>query len=164
MKEMDRRDFMKTTGTIAGAVALSGIPGVLRARTKTAVAVVKSDMDVAAGFNFDMSVWGDDTAKSRQRLGLMELTWTPESMAEVEKMVRKAVKLAGGLPVKRGDKVCFRRFLRSQNLMQGLPSLGSFLSEYPDYELLFLHIDDIIGTVEDDTTGSTGEAADTHSH
>lgn len=68
------------------------------------------------------------------------------------------------MPVKRGDKVCFRRFLRSQNLMQGLPSLGSFLSEYPDYELLFLHIDDIIGTVEDDTTGSTGEAADTHSH
>jgi len=128
MKEMDRRDFMKTTGAIAGGVALSGIPGVLKARTKTAVAIVKSDdvaMDVAAGFNYDMSVWGDDTAKSKQRLGLMELTWTPESMAEVEKMVRKAVKLAGGLPVRRGDTVLIK-----PNIVQ-VPHLGFFLlSDY----------------------------------
>ncbi len=125
MKEMDRRDFMKTTGAIAGAVALSGIPGVLKARTKTAVAIVKSDMDLASSFNFDMSVWGDDTAKSKQRLGLMELTWTPESMAEVEKMVRKAVKLAGGLPVKKGDTV-----LVKPNIVQ-VPHLGFFLlSDY----------------------------------
>jgi len=121
MKEMDRRDFMKTTGAIAGAVALTGIPGVLKARTKTAVAVVKSDMDLTAGFSFDMSVWGDDTAKSKQRLGLMELTWTPESMAEVEKMVRKAVKLAGDLPVRRGDTVLIK-----PNIVQ-VPHLGFFL-------------------------------------
>ena len=83
MKEMDRRNFMKTTGAIAGAMALGGVPGVLRARTKAAVAVVKSDIDLTETCTFDMSVWGDDTAKSKQRLGLMELTWTPESMAEI---------------------------------------------------------------------------------
>jgi uncharacterized protein (DUF362 family) len=33
------------------------------------------------------------------------LEYTPESIAEVERMVRKAVKLAGGWPVKRGDTV-----------------------------------------------------------
>ncbi len=121
MKEMDRRSFMKTTGAIAGAMALGGVPGILRARTKAAVAVVKSDMDLSGTCNFDMSVWGDDTAKSKQRLGLMELTWTPESMAEIEKMVRKAVSLAGGLPVKKGDTV-----LVKPNIVQ-VPHLGFFL-------------------------------------
>ena len=33
------------------------------------------------------------------------LEYTPESITQVEKMVRKAVKLAGGWPVKRGDTV-----------------------------------------------------------
>ena len=122
MKEMTRRDFIKTSGSVAGAVALSGsFPGVLRARTKTAVAIVKSDMDVAAGLNYDMSVWGDDTAKSMKKLGLMEVTWTPESMAEIENMVRKACKLSGGLPVKKGDTV-----LVKPNIVQ-VPHLGFFL-------------------------------------
>ena len=40
------------------------------------------------------------------RTGLyFTLEYTPESITEVEKMVRKAVKLAGGWPVKRGDTV-----------------------------------------------------------
>ena len=121
MKEMDRRDFMKTTGVIAGAVALSGFPGILRAGTKTAVAIVKSDMDLTGTANFDMSVWGDDTAKSKNKLGLMEVTWTPESMVEIEKMVRKAVQLAGGLPVKKGDTVLIK-----PNIVQSRRILGFF--------------------------------------
>ncbi len=108
MEDMKRRDFIKTSAAIAGAAALSGVPGILKARTKTAVAIVKSDMDVGSACNFDMTVWGDNTAKSKQRLGLMEVSWTPESMAEIERMVRKACELAGGLPVKAGDTVLIK--------------------------------------------------------
>ncbi len=125
MKEMDRRDFIKTTGVIAGAVALSsfldGSPGILHARTKSVVAIVKSDMDLGAACKFNMEVWGDDTAKSKQKLGLMEVSWTPESMAEIESMVRKACKLTGGLPVKAGDTVLIK-----PNVVQ-TPHLGFFL-------------------------------------
>jgi uncharacterized protein (DUF362 family) len=121
MKEMDRRDFIKTTGVVAGAVALSGVPGILRARTKSVVAVVRSDMDVGSACKFDMSVWGDDTAKSTRKLGLMEVSWTPESMAEIETMVRKAFKLTGGLPVKAGQTVLIK-----PNIVQA-PHLGFFL-------------------------------------
>jgi uncharacterized protein (DUF362 family) len=122
MKEITRRDFIRTSGAIAGAFALSGsFPGILRAKTKTAVAIVKSDQDVASGLAFDMSVWGDDTVKSEQKLGLMEASWTPESMAEIESMVRKACKLSGGLPVKKGDTV-----LVKPNVVQ-VPHLGFFL-------------------------------------
>ena len=97
MEEMNRRDFIKTTAVIAGAAALGGAPGILRAATKLAVAIIKSDMDLGKACNFDMSVWGDDTAKSTQKLGLMELSWTPESMTEIESMLRSAFKLTGGL-------------------------------------------------------------------
>src|SRR4030042_6961787 len=125
MKEMDRRDFIKTTGVIGGAVALSsfldGSPGILHARTKSVVAIVKSDMDLGSTCNFDMSVWGDDTAKSKQKLGLMEVSWTPESMAEIESMVRKACKLSGGLPAKAGGTLFIK-----PNVVQ-VPHLGFFL-------------------------------------
>ncbi|UCD72407.1 MAG: DUF362 domain-containing protein [Syntrophobacterales bacterium] len=121
MKEIDRRDFIKTTGVIAGAVALSGVPGILKARTKSAVAIVKSSIDVGSSLTFDLSVWGDDTAKSMKKLGLMEVTWTPESMAEIESMVRKACKLSGGLPVKKRDTVLIK-----PNVVQ-TPHLGFFL-------------------------------------
>ena len=124
-KEIGRRDFIKTSAAItAGAVVLgsSGFPGVLHAKTKTpVVAVVKSNMDLGSSCNFNMSVWGDDTAKSKQKLGLMELSWTPETMAEIESMVRKAVKLSGGLPVKKGDTVLIK-----PNVVQ-TPHLGFFL-------------------------------------
>ena len=121
MKEIGRREFLKTSGAIVGAVAVSGFPGILHARTKTAVAVVKSEQDVGSCMTFDLSVWGDDTAKSKERLGLMEVRWTPESMAEIERMVRKACKLSGGLPVKKGDKVLIK-----PNVVQA-PHLGFFL-------------------------------------
>ena len=127
MKEMGRRNFIKTSAAITGAIALSGsglfdgFPGILHARTKSAVAVVKSDMDLGSSCIFNMSVWGDDTAKSKQKLGLMELSWTPESMAEIERMVRKACKLSGGLPVMKGDTVLIK-----PNLVQ-VPHLGFFL-------------------------------------
>jgi uncharacterized protein (DUF362 family) len=51
----------------------------------------------------------------------MELTWTPDSMAEIERMVRSACKLAGGLPVKKGDTVLIK-----PNIVQA-PHLGFFL-------------------------------------
>jgi uncharacterized protein (DUF362 family) len=51
----------------------------------------------------------------------MELSWTPESMAVVEGMVRKACKLSGGLPVKAGDTVLIK-----PNIVQ-TPHLGFFL-------------------------------------
>jgi uncharacterized protein (DUF362 family) len=129
MKEIGRRDFIKTSTAItAGAIALGGsglldgFPGILHAKTKSAVvAVVKSDMDVGSNCSFNMSVWGDDTAKSKQKLGLMEISWTPESMAEIERMVRKACKLSGGLPVKAGDTVLIK-----PNIVQ-VPHLGFFL-------------------------------------
>jgi uncharacterized protein (DUF362 family) len=121
MEEMNRRDFIKTTAAVAGAAALTGFPGVLKAMTKTAVAVVQSDMDLGGPCKFDMTVWGDDTAKSKQKLGLMELSWTPESMAEVESMLRSAIKLTGGLPVKKGDTVIVK-----PNVVQ-VPHLGFFL-------------------------------------
>ena len=125
MNEMGRRDFIKTSAAITGAVALSGVfggfPGILHAKTKSAVAVVKSDMDLGSSCSFNMSVWGDDTTKSKQKLGLMEVSWTPESMAEIESMVRKACKLSGGLPVKKGDTVLIK-----PNVVQ-TPHLGFFL-------------------------------------
>lgn len=121
MKEMDRRQFLKTTGAIAGAIALSGAPAILRAQSKTAVALVKSDQDVGSALAFNMSVWGDDTAQSEKKLGLMQVSWTPESMAEIDSMVRKACKLSGGLPVKQGDVV-----LVKPNVVQ-VPHLGFFL-------------------------------------
>lgn len=127
MKQVDRGQFFKTSGASAGAIALSGVPGKLKAQSKTAVAVVRSDQDVASSMAFDLSVWGDDTAKSRQKLGLMEVTWTPESMAEIENMVRKACKLSGGLPVKQGDTV-----LVKPNVVQ-TPHLGFFLLD--DYSV-----------------------------
>jgi uncharacterized protein (DUF362 family) len=89
--------------------------------TKTAVAVIQSNMDLGGACKFDMSVWGDDTAKSKQKLGLMELTWTPESMAEIERMLRSAIELTGGLPVKKGDTVLIK-----PNVVQ-TPHLGFFL-------------------------------------
>ena len=121
MEEIGRRAFLKTSGVVAGTVALGGFPAILKARTKTAVAVVKSDQDVASGLAFDMSVWGDDTAKSRQKLRLMEVTWAPESMSEIENIVRKACELSGGLPVKQGDTVLIK-----PNVVQ-VPHLGFFL-------------------------------------
>jgi hypothetical protein len=54
------------------------------------------------------------------------------------------------MPVKVGDRICFRRFLRSQGLVQGveqIPSIKEVLSNFPDHELVFLDVEDIIGTV-----------------
>ena len=50
-----------------------------------------------------MSFLSKDPERGRDLFSTLE--FTPESITEVEKMVRKAVKLAGGWPVKRGDTV-----------------------------------------------------------
>jgi uncharacterized protein (DUF362 family) len=64
------------------------------------VSIVKSDNHDLSGEQWNFSMF-DFTKR-------WETTWTPESEAHIEKMVRKAVKLAGGLPVKRGDDVCIK--------------------------------------------------------
>jgi uncharacterized protein (DUF362 family) len=110
MERMGRRDFLKTSGAIAGAIAFSGFPAILRARTKTAVAIIKSDMDLGAAMTHNLfpCFMENTTEQARQKLKVPEVSWTPESMAEIEGMVEKACKLAGGLPVKKGDTVLIK--------------------------------------------------------
>lgn len=64
------------------------------------VAIVKSDDHELSGEQWNFSMF-DFTKR-------WETTWTPESEAYIEKMVRKAVDLAGGLPVKSGDDVIIK--------------------------------------------------------
>jgi len=64
------------------------------------VSIVKSDNHELSGEQWNFSMF-DFTKR-------WETTWTPESEAYIEKMVRQAVDLAGGLPVKRGDAVCIK--------------------------------------------------------
>ena len=55
------------------------------------------------------------------------------------------------MPVKFGDRVFFRRFLRSEALMQGMTSIfEDLLKDYPGYEMVLLHINDVYGFVEDE--------------
>lgn len=110
MEDIGRRDFLKTSGAIAGAIALGGYPAILKARTNTAVAIVKSDLDLGAAMTHSLfpCFMDNTTEQSRQKLNVPEISWTPESMSEIEKMVKKACKLAGGLPVKNGDTVLIK--------------------------------------------------------
>lgn len=64
------------------------------------VAIVKSDNHELSGEQWNFSMF--DFSKR------WETTWTPESEAYIEGMVRKAVDLAGGLPVKQGDNVVIK--------------------------------------------------------
>ena len=107
MEEIGRRDFLKTSGAIAGAIALGGFPATLKARTKTAVAIVRSDLDLGAAMTHSLfpCFMDNTTEQSRQKLNVPEVSWTPESVSEIDRMVKKACKLAGGLPVKNGDTV-----------------------------------------------------------
>lgn len=64
------------------------------------VSIVKSDNHELSGEQWNFSMF--DFSKR------WETTWTPESEAYIESMVRKGVELAGGLPVKQGDDVCIK--------------------------------------------------------
>jgi len=60
------------------------------------------------------------------------------------------------MPVKHGDKVVFRRFLRSQGLMQGMTAqLRQAERDFPGYEAFFIHVNDLYGIVEDEPEGTT---------
>ena len=50
------------------------------------------------------------TTSDQARKGVIKhcLSWSKESQAEIDKMVEKVVRLAGGLPVKRGDTVLLK--------------------------------------------------------
>jgi co-chaperonin GroES (HSP10) len=53
--------------------------------------------------------------------------------------------------VKAGDKVLFRRFMKSDNAGQGLYWTQRKLQEkFPGYELVFLHVQHLIGVIESD--------------
>ena len=54
------------------------------------------------------------------------------------------------MPVKRGDRIGFRRFLRSQSLMQGDAFKRGDLDHFPGYEVVFLNVRDLIGLIHDD--------------
>jgi uncharacterized protein (DUF362 family) len=85
------------------AIFLAGLfllVGVTLAFAGSTVAIVKSDNHELSGEQWNFSMY--EFSKR------WETTWTPESEAYIEKMVRQAVDLAGGLPVKRGDNVCIK--------------------------------------------------------
>jgi uncharacterized protein (DUF362 family) len=77
------------------------------------VAIVKADSNdkkvVTEGYKFDltfMSHYPDDPTELNMKFA--RASWTPESADAIEKMVRQAVKLAGGWPVKKGDRVILK--------------------------------------------------------
>jgi len=88
---------MKKAILLAGLVLLMGATLAYAGPT---VSIVKSDNHELSGEQWNFSMF--DFSKR------WETTWTPESEAYIEKMVRQAVDLAGGLPVKRGDNVCIK--------------------------------------------------------
>ncbi|MCA8938750.1 MAG: hypothetical protein KDB07_02995 [Planctomycetes bacterium] len=53
------------------------------------------------------------------------------------------------MPVKRGDRILFRRFLKTQHLMQGQGVSDEIMQQFPDYEWVFLNVQDIIGIIRD---------------
>lgn len=58
--------------------------------------------------------------------------------------------------LKRGDKVAFRRFYRSQKLMQGMtPRLRQIEQSFPGCDVVFINIRDIYGVIEDDSEATT---------
>lgn len=69
--------------------------------------------------------------------------WKPNPKPEDYSVKTKA-------DVKRGDRVLFRRFYRSDNIGQGLDRRQKQLQiEFPGYELVFLHVQHLIGIIED---------------
>jgi len=88
---------MRKTIFLAGLFLLVGATLAFAGPT---VSIVKSDNHELSGEQWNFSMY--DFSKR------WETTWTPESEAYIEKMVRQAVDLAGGLPVKRGDNVCIK--------------------------------------------------------
>jgi len=70
------------------------------AAAKTKVAIVKGTPHEVIGDSFKFSLFD---FKKR-----WETTWTAKSEKAIEKMVRKAINLAGGFPVKRGDEVMIK--------------------------------------------------------
>ncbi len=82
---------------LAGLILLMGATLAFAGPT---VSIVKSDNHELSGEQWNFSMF--DFSKR------WETTWTPESEAYIEKMVRQAVDLAGGLPVKSGDNVCIK--------------------------------------------------------
>jgi len=88
---------MKKAILLAGLVLLMGATLAYAGPT---VSIVKSDNHELSGEQWNFSMF--DFSKR------WETTWTPESEQYIEKMVRQAVDLAGGLPVRRGDDVCIK--------------------------------------------------------
>ncbi|MBA7504916.1 hypothetical protein ES706_03578 [subsurface metagenome] len=70
------------------------------AAAKTKVAIVKGTPHEVIGDSWEFSMFD-----FRKR---WETTWTSKSEKAIEKMVRKAINLAGGFPVKRGDEVMIK--------------------------------------------------------
>lgn len=53
--------------------------------------------------------------------------------------------------VKRGDKVIFRRYMRTDKVGQGMFDIERGLQgQFPGHELVFLHVNHLIGVIEED--------------
>jgi len=70
------------------------------AAAKTKVAIVKGTPHEVIGESFNFSLFNFRK--------IWETTWTAKSEKAIERMVRKAIDLAGGFPVKRGDEVMIK--------------------------------------------------------
>jgi len=90
---------------------------------------------------------------------------SPKQLAEQDQQKKKNalnyedMKYVWKCEVARGDKVIFRRFLRSGNHQDnlnfhGIPGLRRIMDAYPHYELCLLHPKDILGFLEDEDAES----------
>jgi len=85
---------------ILAVVCIFAVSTLAFAAAKTKVAIVKGTPHDVIGESWHFSVL--DFSK------IWATKWTAKSEKEIEKMVRKAVNLAGGFPVKKGDEVMIK--------------------------------------------------------
>ena len=111
METLKRPDSIKKSGIMLGAAALAGVPRNTKAtKTDTTVSIVKSkDPSLPESIKINLDQTAVHTSEQMKKgIERSHIDWTKESEAEIERRVRKAVRLAGGLPVKPGHCVSLR--------------------------------------------------------
>ena len=102
---------MKRSFSLLSIVLLVSLAFCVSAIAGPKVAVVKSDDHKLVGedYSLDYAFYhpGYDDQFGKENIEIINsiAQWGPESEAAIEKMVRKAINLAGGFPVKKGDTV-----------------------------------------------------------
>jgi len=85
---------------VLAVVCIFALSTLAFAAAKTKVAIVKGTPHEVIGDSWEFSMFD-----FRKR---WETNWTAKSEKEIEQMVRKAINLAGGFPVKKGDEVMIK--------------------------------------------------------